>query len=176
MSDEWGAGLRVLGLPAGSGRAQIQAAYRRLARTFHPDLNHGAGAVGRFREVTEAYRRLEELWRMKAAGEGGDLFQAALLDPLLARIGTGRLKGRLRDCPLWQVRACAAAVLGLRGEQGAGEALAGARRDPDARVREAVSRVLAQAGGERDFGGLRRQPGRGAAEPVGAAGRWQPWD
>jgi len=37
---------------------------------------------------------------------------------LFARIGTGRLKSRLRDCPLWQVRASAAAALGLRARRG----------------------------------------------------------
>ena len=125
----------------------------------------------RFWEVTEAYRTLEELWRMKEAGEAGDLFQAVLLDPLFARIGTGRLKSRLRDCPLWQVRACAAAVLGLRGEERAEEALAGARRDPDSRVRDAARRVLAQQNGSRDLARLLRQMGRGAAEPLGAAAR-----
>ncbi|OHD76207.1 MAG: hypothetical protein A2V99_12165 [Spirochaetes bacterium RBG_16_67_19] len=166
MSDEWTASLQVLGLSGAAIRAQIQAAYRRLARAFHPDLNREGAR--RFREATEAYRTLEELWRMREAGESADLFQAVLLDPLFARIGTGRLKSRLRDCPLWQVRACAAAALGLRGEERIEEALAAARRDPDARVRDAARRVLAQLAGPRDLGRLLRGLARGAFQPLGA--------
>jgi len=171
MSDEWTAGLQVLGLAAGATRDQIQVAYRRLARAFHPDLNRGAGAERRFREATEAYRTLEELWRMKEAGESGDLFQAVLLDPLFAKIGTGRLMTRLRHCPLWQVRASAAAALGLRGEKRIEEALAAARRDPDHRVREASRRVLAQLHGAADLGRLLRQLTRGAFEPLSVPAR-----
>ena len=171
MSDEWGASLQILGLAAGATRAQIQASYRRLARAFHPDLNRSGDAVRRFREATEAYRIREELWRMKEAGDSGDLFQAVLLDPLFAKIGTGRLKGRLRDCPLWQVRASAAAALGLRGEERIEEALAVARRDQDSRVRDAARRVLAELRGPRDLGRLLRHLTRGAFEPLGAADR-----
>ena len=166
MSDEWTAGLQVLGLSGAATRAQIQAAYRRLARAFHPDLNRDGAR--RFREATDAYRTLEELWRMREAGESADLFQAVLLDPVFARIGTGRLKSRLRDCPLWQVRASAAAALGLRGEERIEEALAAARRDPDARVRDAARRVLAQLAGPRDLGRLLRGLARGAFQPLGA--------
>ena len=132
-------------------------------------MNRSGGAARRFREATEAYRTLEELWRMKEAAESRDLFQAVLLDPLFAKIGTGRLKSRLRHCPLWQVRASAAAALGLRGEQRIDEALAVARRDPDARVRDTARRVLAQLPGAKDLG--LRQLARGLFEPLGGASR-----
>jgi curved DNA-binding protein CbpA len=157
-ADEWTASLQALGLGGGASREQVQAAYRRLARIFHPDVNHGGSAA--FREATEAYRTLEELWRMRQAAESRDLFQAVLLDPLFARIGTGRLKLRLRHCPLWQVRASAAA-----------EALAQARRDRDPRVREAARRVLSQLRGPADLGRLLRQWARGIVEPVGVSAR-----
>jgi curved DNA-binding protein CbpA len=54
----------VLGLPPGSDAAEIKRAYRRLARTVHPDLHPGASAderrvlEARFHELTEAYRTL----------------------------------------------------------------------------------------------------------------------
>jgi HEAT repeat protein len=168
-ADEWTASLRVLGVDGGATREQIQAAYRRLARIFHPDLNRGG--VETFREATEAYRSLEELWRMKQAAESRDLFQAVLLDPLFARIGTGRLKLRLRHCPLWQVRASAAAALGLRGGERVEEALAEARRDCDPRVRETARRVLAQLRGPADLGRLLRQWTRVSFDPAGASAR-----
>jgi curved DNA-binding protein CbpA len=55
---------RVLGLPPGSDSAEIKRAYRRLARTVHPDLHPGAtdaerrALEARFHEITEAYRAL----------------------------------------------------------------------------------------------------------------------
>ena len=170
-ADEWTSCLQALGLEGGATRLQIQTAYRRLARVFHPDVNRSGGAA--FREATEAYRTLEELWRMKEAGEARDLFQAVLLDPRFAKIGTGRLKLRLRHCPLWQVRASAAAALGLRGGEQVEQALAEARRDLDARVRDAARRVLAQLQGTASLGaslgGLLRLWARGSLEPGGAA-------
>jgi DnaJ-domain-containing protein 1 len=55
---------RVLGLPPGSDPAEIKRAYRRLARTVHPDLHPLATdderreLEARFHELTEAYRTL----------------------------------------------------------------------------------------------------------------------
>jgi len=55
---------RVLGLPPGSDPAEIRRAYRRLARTVHPDLHPVASddelrvLSARFHELTEAYRTL----------------------------------------------------------------------------------------------------------------------
>ncbi len=43
----------VLGVHRQATPAQIRTAYRRLARTLHPDLNPHAG--DRFKQVTEAY-------------------------------------------------------------------------------------------------------------------------
>jgi hypothetical protein len=55
---------RVLGLPPGADLAEIKRAYRRLARTVHPDLHPGVtdderrALETRFSELTEAYRAL----------------------------------------------------------------------------------------------------------------------
>jgi hypothetical protein len=54
----------VLGLPPGADATAIKRAYRRLARTVHPDLHPDATAderrelAARFSEITEAYRTL----------------------------------------------------------------------------------------------------------------------
>ena len=37
----------LLGVPAGASAEEIQAAYRRLAKEFHPDLNSGSSAAAR---------------------------------------------------------------------------------------------------------------------------------
>jgi hypothetical protein len=54
----------VLGVPPGTAPEEIKRAYRRLARSFHPDLHPGAtdderrALEARFAEVTDAYRAL----------------------------------------------------------------------------------------------------------------------
>ena len=50
----------ILGVPRTAGADEIQRAYRRLARTYHPDINKGPGAEGRFKEVAEAYDVLSD--------------------------------------------------------------------------------------------------------------------
>ncbi len=55
---------RALGLPFGADETEIKRAYRRLVRSYHPDLHPDAthderrSLAHRFSEVTEAYRRL----------------------------------------------------------------------------------------------------------------------
>jgi DnaJ-domain-containing protein 1 len=55
---------RILGLPPGSDASEVKRAYRRLARTVHPDLHPGAtdeerrALEARFVALTEAYRAL----------------------------------------------------------------------------------------------------------------------
>jgi DnaJ-class molecular chaperone len=49
----------ILGVPTGASESEIKAAYRRLAREFHPDSGR-PGDVGRFREVQEAYETLSD--------------------------------------------------------------------------------------------------------------------
>lgn len=50
----------VLGVGRGASADEIQQAYRRLARTYHPDVNKDPGAEDRFKEVSEAYDVLSD--------------------------------------------------------------------------------------------------------------------
>ncbi len=50
----------VLGVPRDAKPEDIQRAYRKLARTYHPDVNREPGAEGRFTEVSEAYDVLSD--------------------------------------------------------------------------------------------------------------------
>jgi len=48
--------FELLGIPEGSDRDTIARAYRRLARTTHPDVSADRDASERFASLTEAYR------------------------------------------------------------------------------------------------------------------------
>jgi curved DNA-binding protein len=50
----------VLGVPRTATAQEIQRAYRKLARTYHPDINKDPGAEERFKEVSEAYDVLSD--------------------------------------------------------------------------------------------------------------------
>lgn len=57
----------VLGIPQGASDDEIKAAYRKLAKKYHPDLNGGsAEAEAKMKEVNEAYNIL-----IKHKGTGG---------------------------------------------------------------------------------------------------------
>jgi curved DNA-binding protein len=51
---------RALGVPRGASREDIQRAYRKLARKYHPDLNKAPDAEQKFKEVNEAYQVLKD--------------------------------------------------------------------------------------------------------------------
>ena len=50
----------ILGVPRDASQEDIQRAYRRLARTYHPDVNKDPAAEDRFKDVSEAYDVLSD--------------------------------------------------------------------------------------------------------------------
>jgi curved DNA-binding protein len=50
----------VLDVPRSASQDEIQRAYRKLARTYHPDVNSDPGAEDRFKEISEAYDVLSD--------------------------------------------------------------------------------------------------------------------
>jgi curved DNA-binding protein len=50
----------ILGVARSATEAEIKAAYRKLARKYHPDVNKEAGAEDQFKELGEAYSVLKD--------------------------------------------------------------------------------------------------------------------
>ncbi len=50
----------ILGVKAEASAAEIKAAYRRLARKYHPDVSKEKNAEARIKEVNEAYEALKD--------------------------------------------------------------------------------------------------------------------
>jgi curved DNA-binding protein len=51
---------QALGVPRNADQDEIQRAYRKLARTYHPDVNSDPAAEDRFKEISEAYDVLSD--------------------------------------------------------------------------------------------------------------------
>src|SRR5437868_8629135 len=66
---------KSLGVPKDAGQADIKKAYRKLARTYHPDANKGdAASEERFKEISEAYDVLSDEAKRKEYDEARTLF------------------------------------------------------------------------------------------------------
>jgi curved DNA-binding protein len=50
----------TLGVEKNASQADIQRAYRKLARKYHPDINKDASAEARFKQIGEAYEVLKD--------------------------------------------------------------------------------------------------------------------
>jgi curved DNA-binding protein len=94
----------VLGVSRDAAPDDIQRAYRKLARTYHPDINKSPDAEERFKEVSEAYDVLsDQEQRRRYDAYGHDFRQVPEgVDPQTwarARTSGSRSGGRTRPPP-----------------------------------------------------------------------------
>lgn len=64
-----------LGVSRNATDEEIQQAYRRLARRYHPDVNHDPGAEDRFKDISEAYQVLSDPAQRKRYDRFGENFR-----------------------------------------------------------------------------------------------------
>jgi molecular chaperone DnaJ len=89
---------KALGVAKTAKPAEIKAAYRKLARKYHPDANKGdASAEERFKEISEAYSVLSDEKRRKEYDEARSLFGGGFRVPTGSRQGGGGFNFDLGD-------------------------------------------------------------------------------
>ncbi len=67
----------ILGVTRDASQDEIQKAYRKLARKYHPDVNASSEAEGKFKEVGEAYEALKDPERRSKYDRYGSAWRAA---------------------------------------------------------------------------------------------------
>lgn len=75
MAVEYKDYYKTLGVSRDASREDINRAYRKLARKYHPDLNKEAGAEEKFKEISEAYEVLKDPDKRKKYDQLGSRWQ-----------------------------------------------------------------------------------------------------
>lgn len=67
---------QVLEVPRGASAEEVQKAYRRLARKFHPDVSKEKNAEAKFKEIAEAYEVLKDAEKREKYDRFGQAWNA----------------------------------------------------------------------------------------------------
>ncbi|PIU50158.1 MAG: cytochrome C biogenesis protein, partial [Desulfobacterales bacterium CG07_land_8_20_14_0_80_52_14] len=76
----------TLGVSQNASQEEIQRAYRKLARKYHPDINKGAGSEDKFKEINEAHEVLKDPEKRRKYDQLGRHWQQG--DPFQGAPGT----------------------------------------------------------------------------------------
>ena len=68
---------KILGLERSATQDEIKKAYRKLAPTYHPDINKDPGAEPKFKEISEANEVLADAEKRAAYDQLGQQWKAA---------------------------------------------------------------------------------------------------
>lgn len=71
---------KILGVERSADQKAISAAYRKLARQYHPDINKTRGAEDRFKEINEGYQVLGDAEKRARFDQMYDLHQRGGMD------------------------------------------------------------------------------------------------
>src|SRR5258708_8044846 len=82
----------VLGVPRTASADDIKAAYRKLAKQYHPDLNPGKKTEAQFKDVSVAYDLLSDADKRKRF-DGGEIDAAGSERPRASPFGFGGMRG-----------------------------------------------------------------------------------
>jgi curved DNA-binding protein len=84
---------KILGVAKDAGEKEIKAAYRKLARKFHPDVNQGdAKAEAHFKEINEANEVLSDAGKRKRYDELGSNWGRYQTAPNAGPFGGSRVR------------------------------------------------------------------------------------
>jgi curved DNA-binding protein len=114
---------QVLGVDRNASQQEIRAAYRRLARRYHPDINGDASAEERFKQVNDAYAVLADPATRARYDRYGGRRRDASAEPPRSPRSTGR-PIRVRTVPYGMGGGFGGGSFG-RGEFGTGGLLFG---------------------------------------------------
>jgi molecular chaperone DnaJ len=88
---------KILGVEKKASQEQIDSAYRKLARRYHPDTNQEAGAEERFKEISEAYDVLGDPEKRKKYDRGQSVFGGSPFGGAAGGAGSGGDFGSFSD-------------------------------------------------------------------------------
>jgi hypothetical protein len=96
--------FEILKIPDGSTREDIQAAYRKLAKQYHPDVNKSPGTHEKFCEISEAYEFLMNHWPKYTAESDKEDGTKQAYDDYIHTRDYEKFRQQVREKANWQAK------------------------------------------------------------------------